>query len=232
MKINDTIKGVLFGSILMLMSMILFFFDLSNFIRSNWSYIFRKNILYLIDLASKFGWLIILVIIYILYQIMKDKWVLRLEKMSYGGCTITFTKPDKLLKQSIQNYLNTKRTVFKINEEKDSFLDTIDSYHKIYQFIRDEIQPYDTELSNTEVYKAANEMIKVLNDFLTDFQGDYRRWYEYYSKKQEAEWCDKDIKEIQQSYRHYDKILEGFREVNHQFCQLSEVFEININKWN
>lgn len=232
MGTSKTVRGFLLGFLLTLIIVVLFIFDFSSFIRGDWSYIFRKNILYFMYLASKFGWLLILVVIYIGYQIMKNKWVLRLEKMSYGGCTIAFTKPDKLLKQSIQNHLNTKRTVFKINEDKDNFLDTIDSYHKVYKFIRDEIQPYDVELSNTEVYKSANKMIKVLNNFLTDFQSDYRRWYEYSWENNKDEWFNKDIKEIQQNYRHYSEILEGFKMVNREFCELALVFDIDINKWN
>lgn len=163
--------------------------------------------------------------------ILKKKWVLRIEKMSCGGITFVCNKPEKILKQNIKNFLDTKRTLFYINSKNDNFYDVINSYFSTYKFIRNEMSVYDLDSKDKEIYKCANSMIRILNEFLTDFQSDYKRWYEYLRDNKMDELYDKDIYEIQKKYRKYNEILEGFERVNEEFKKCSKIFDINISKW-
>ncbi|MDU2491148.1 MAG: hypothetical protein E7D27_11285 [Clostridium celatum] len=209
----------------------LFIIDLKVILRCEAISIFRENMFYIVNLISKFKSIIILFILFGLYIIAKSKWVFKIEKLNYGGITFAFNKPDKILKQNIKNFLNTKRTLFKINPNKDNFYETIASYYTVYKLIRDEMYPYDIEASSKEIYIAANEMIKTLNEFLTDYQSDYKRWYEYIIENQKEQNHDIDIGEIQKKYRHYNEMVQAFKDVNKKFIKHAKTFDINVDKW-
>ena len=42
---------------------------------------------------------------------------------------------------------------------------------------------------------------------------------------------NKDIKEIQMGYRHYQKLIAEFKEVNVLFNSIAKDFDIDISKW-
>lgn len=230
-KININKSTLSWVLILIIISGFLYKFDLKVILRSNRISIFRDNMFYIVNLISKFKSIIILVILFGLYIIAKSKWVFKVEKLNYGGITFAFNKPDKILKQNIKNFLNTKRTLFKINPNKDNFYETISSYYEVYKLIRDEMYPYDIEASNKDIYVAANEMIKTLNDFLTEYQSDYKRWYEYVMENQKHINYNMDIGEVQKEYRHYDEMIQAFKEVNEKFSKYAQTFDINTEKW-
>lgn len=230
-KININKSTLSWVLILIIIGGFLYKFDLKVILRSNRISIFRDNMFYIVNLISKFKSIIILVILFGLYIIAKSKWVFKVEKLNYGGITFAFNKPDKILKQNIKNFLNTKRTLFKINPNKDNFYETISSYYEVYKLIRDEMYPYDIEASNKDIYVAANEMIKTLNDFLTEYQSDYKRWYEYVMENEKHINYNMDIGEVQKEYRHYDEMIQAFEEVNEKFSKYAQTFDINTKKW-
>lgn len=209
----------------------MFTVNLKHIFRANCLNIFRKNIFYITNLIEKFKGLILIILIVFFIIILKKKWVLRIEKMSCGGITFVCNKPEKILKQNIKNFLDTKRTLFYINTEKDNFYDTINSYFSTYQFIRKEMSVYDLDSKDKEIYKCANIMIRSLNEFLTDFQSDYKRWYEYLRDNKMESLYNKDICEIQKGYRKYNEILAGFKKVNEEFIRCAKTFNIDISKW-
>ncbi|NFF79287.1 hypothetical protein FCV38_20500 [Clostridium sporogenes] len=154
-----------------------------------------------------------------------------MEKINLGGVNIIFDDPEKLFKQQVKNFLNTKRTLFKI-DNRDNFYETLDSYYSVYTFLREEIKIYDTKISkDSEQYKVANKMMKELNSFLTAHQNNFRRWYKYVMDEKVEEMHDKDIGDIQEEYRHYDKMVNDFANLNNVFCELSSEFDIDVNKW-
>lgn len=168
-----------------------------------------------------------------------NKWALRVEKLSIGGFSILFDNPSNLYKRQVRNLLNTKRTVFKINCNDDNFKETFDSYFDIYKFFRDEIKVFGnvkgrrfSSNETMELYKLTNETIKVLNDFLTEHQSNYRRWYTYLEKIDEERYYLTPIGELQKEYVNYDKLCDGFIEVNKFFRnKIAIKFEIDMNKW-
>jgi len=82
------------------------------------------------------------------------------------------------------------------------------------------------------LYDLTNEIIKVLNDFLTQYQSNYRRWYTYIEKTDEAKFYLTPIGELQKEYMYYDDLCIGFKKVNEFFVNsIASEFEIDINKW-
>jgi len=180
--------------------------------------------------------LIILLLIFLLIR----KWVFRIEKLSIGGFNVLFDNPNQLFKKQLRTFLDTKRTLFKMDYEHDNFKETIDSYFEVYKFLRDEIKILgDAKKTKskrinktTHLYYLSNEMIKELNDFLTTHQSNYRRWYTYIEKHDEVNFYLKPIGELQKNYHNYDELCNDFDKVNKFFSEkIAKEFEINVEKW-
>lgn len=213
----------------------------------------KVNINFIIIVLNKMLPLLSLIIIFISYKFLSSKWVFRVEKFNFGGISVICNNPEDIFKQQVKNYLNTKRTLFKIDEKKDNFYDTIGSYYEIYKFLRAEINVYDVKSSNKlsnnnfltklfkdedennqeekNCYQNANEMIKKLNEFLTSHQSDLRRWYEYEVNKNINNIYNKSIDEIQRGYIRYEEIVNDFKEINNYFCSVAPDYEIDYKKW-
>jgi hypothetical protein len=203
------------------------------FSRYFWFNNLKDNLKLMAKAVIMFYPVLIILVIYFVYKVLNKKWVFRVEKLSLGGFNIIFDNPEQLFKQHVRNFLNTKRTLFKIDEDKDNFYETLNSYYSIYNFIRDEMKLFDPKTSKkSESYKTANLMIQELNDFLTKHQNNFRRWYEYIMDKDISKNFDKDIGLIQKEYRNYDLIVKDFKDLNNFFCDISDKFEIDATKWN
>lgn len=175
----------------------------------------------------------------LLLLLFTNRWALRVEKLSIGGFNIIFDNPAHLYKKQIRNFLDTKRTIFKIDYEYDNFNETLDSYFEIYKFFRDEIKILgDTgkkRFRNNDaitLYNLTNQTIRVLNTFLTENQSNYRRWYSYIEKTDEQKYYLTPIGELQKEYPYYDKLCCEFKKVNNFFIHnIANEFEIDIQKW-
>lgn len=184
--------------------------------------------------------LIPLVLLFVLLLLLfTNKWALRVEKLSIGGFSILFDNPNSLFKRQVRNFLDTKRTIFKIDLDRDNFKETLDSFYEVYKFFRDEIKVYGDiskkRLTNDEAliyYKLANDTIKVLNNFLTEHQSNYKRWYIFLEKTDENKYYLTPIGELQKEYGNYDKLCRDFEEVNKYFInKIASKFEIDLQKW-
>lgn len=204
--------------------------ELSNY---NFYINLKNNIKFAANVLNKSLPLLAIAIVFIAYKVLSSRWIFRIEKLNLGGMSIICSNPDDLFKQQVRNFLNTKRTLFKIDEDKDNFYETIGSYYEVYAFIRDEIKIYDNKSyqEKSSCYKSANKMIKKLNEFLTSNQNDYKRWYNYMIDNKMKDIYNKDIKEIQMGYRHYQKLITEFKEVNTLFKSVANDFDIDISKW-
>lgn len=58
-----------------------------------------------------------------------------------------FDNPAKLYKRAVRSFLDTKRSLFKIDLERDNFDETLSSYYKTYEFFREEMKILDNERS-------------------------------------------------------------------------------------
>jgi hypothetical protein len=174
-----------------------------------------------------------------LFSLSTQKLVLRVEKMNIGGFTVLFDNPIKIYKRQVRNYLDSKRTVFKIDLDNDNFKETLDSYYDVYKFFVEEIKilgdiPDKSAEKNDRVrlYNMANQILKKLNRFLMEHQSNYRRWDTYFEKKYEDKCCFMPIGELQKKYPNYENLCKGFKEVNKFFInEVAKEFEIDIKKW-
>lgn len=185
-------------------------------------------------LIAVFIWL--MVSLYLL-----KKYSVKVEKLSLGGVNILFNESSTIYKKSIKNHLDSKRAIFKIRKDIDAFDEVIASYYQTYQYIRDEMKVLNPK-KDRAIYDFSNEMLMVLNKFLTNHQNNYKRWYKYISDENEVEdkasgammkFHETGIGKIQKQYYGYNSILKGFKEVNKFF--ISDVkprFGINTDRWN
>lgn len=188
--------------------------------------------------TSIFTLLPFLLILIIFFLLCIKKWAFRVEKLSVGGFDILFDNPNQIFIKQVQTFLDTKRTVFRINLEKDNFYETLDSYYEIYKFLRDEIKVLGSTKKKKRaektlnLYSIANQMIKVLNEFLTKHQTNYRRWYTYIEKSDEAKFYLTPIGELQKEYMNYNQLCIDFGILNDFFVRnVANVFDIDIEKW-
>lgn len=211
--------------------------DLSSYVPSIYT-VFNKNkplvtgIIYIL-LISIFIWLI--VALYLL-----KKYSFKVEKLSLGGVNVLFNESGTLYRKSIKNHLDSKRAIFKLKKNVDAFDEVISSYYQTYQFIRDEMKLLNPKKDN-ELYNISNDMLMVLNKFLTKNQNNYKRWYKYISDKDEV--IDvitntplkvhlTPINKIQKQYYNYSKICNDFKVVNDFFTsRVQQTFNVNTNKW-
>lgn len=190
--------------------------------------------------TTLFALIPLLLITLLLVFIGLKKWAFRVEKLSIGGFNVLFDNPNQLFKRQLRTFLDTKRTLFKVDFEHDNIKETLDSYFEVYKFVRDEIKilgDAKKRRSNkvskgTHLYDLSNEIIKELNNFLTTHQSNYRRWYTYLEKRDEENFYMKPIGELQQGYHHYEQLKTDFEKLNKFFTeQVATEFDINIEKW-
>lgn len=171
----------------------------------------------------------------------------RVDKLSFGGVNVLFDNSDVLFKKSVKNYLDTKRSLFKIDPNHDAFDEVLNSYFECYNFIRTEMKILNTKRKiDKKLYDLSNEAIKTLNFFLTQHQNNYRRWHKFISEKDSVITKDRDsagelislsyhltpISKIQTHYYHFNKISSGFNKVNVFFQdEFAKEFDIDIEKW-
>lgn len=234
MKTFVTIWTIVFLAFICVMCTV----DISNYIPSVYT-VFSKNrplvtgILSIL-LISVFIWL--MVSLYLL-----KKYSVKVEKLSLGGVNILFNESATLYKKSVKNHLDSKRAIFKVRKNIDAFDEVISSYYQTYIFIRDEMKILNPK-KDREIYDFSNEMLMVLNRFLTNYQNNYKRWYKYISDKDEVvdrvsgnvmRFHATNIEKIQKQYYDYNRILKGFKDVNRFFANdVKAKFDINTDKWN
>ena len=143
---------------------------------------------------------------------------LKIDKLSLGGLNILFDTSRTLYINSVSNYLDSKRTLFRIVPEYDNFLEVFESYFQTYSFFRTEMKILDPQ-RDKELYDLTNNILQELNKFLTINQNNYRRWYqkissdnstEYPPEGSEKYFYNTPIGEIQEKYYAYKDLLEGF----------------------
>ena len=92
--------------------------ELSNY---NFYINLKNNIKFAANVLNKSLPLLVIAIVFIGYKVLSSRWIFRIEKLNLGGMSIICSNPDDLFKQQVRNFLNTKRTLFKIDEDKDNF---------------------------------------------------------------------------------------------------------------
>lgn len=101
-------------------------------------------------------------------------------------------------------------------------MNVISSFYQTYQYIRDEMKILNPQ-KDYELYNISNDMLMVLNKFLTTNRNNYKRWYKYILDKNEVADVITNtllkvhltpINKIQKQYYNYGKICNDFKVVN------------------
>lgn len=230
---RSKLKYIFWGLAIAFVLMSLIFVDINVELLKLQIYVnLKNNIKFIVRVISTTLPVIFFLVMFIVYKVLNQRLVFRVEKLNLGGLNIIFDNPNKIFIQQVKNFLNTKRTLFKLDSSKDNFYETISSYYSVYNFLREEIKVFDSKSSKECMsYSAANKMLQELNIFLSTHQNNFKRWYEYITDKNKDNNYNKDIDEIQKEYRNYTQMIDDFKKLNKEFCSVASVFEIDINKW-
>ena len=212
----------------------MFFIDYSSI----GSTLFRKN--FPIVSSSIITIAICLTSYFLITSYLNKKYSLKIEKLSLGGLSILFDSSRVLYIKSVTNFLDSKRTLFKIEPTYDNFSDTFESYFQTYNFFRQEMKILDPQ-RDKDLYILTNNILQELNKFLTKNQNNYRRWYqkvstdntiEYFNQGSGKYFYNTPINEIQKEYYDYDQLLTSFNHINIFFEQeVKNKFNIDTTKW-
>ncbi|RAS91806.1 hypothetical protein A3863_04830 [Priestia endophytica] len=171
-----------------------------------------------------------------------------IERLSIGGVSLLFSRPEEIFLRTTRAFLETKRTLYKIDSNKDNFDETLDSYFATYQFFRKEMAILNpSKKKQRDLYNISVRIISELNMFLTSHQNNYRRWYKITIDENKIEFlnsqgqCEerKDVKphllpigELQKYYYDYEAMLKGFNDINTFFIdEVNAKLKVNISKW-
>lgn len=234
---------IIWGSLFVLLIVCMGFYSLPS-VNDLW---FTKNLvnnsIVIKTVLSVF--ILFFVAYFIVVGIILKKYSLKIEQLSFGGVNVLFNNSDKIYIKTVMNYLDTKRTLFKILPQYDSFEETLNSYFETYSFIRSEMKILNAK-HDKQLYTLSNEILKVLNKFLTEHQNNYRRWHKYVAEHDKVSIGELNenndevflsyhltpIGKIQKHYYHYNKLLSDIQDVNKFFMEkVKPTFNIDVDKW-
>lgn len=229
---NKKIKGVI-GIILLIVAIIAIIVALGTvnvrdlLVKFPFFVMLHINLSFASKIIGQYSALIICVLILLGFIAVKIGYNISVTSVSIGAFGIQIKNPDKLVKNNIRNYLNTKRSLFEIDLDNDNLVEVLDSYHEIYKWLRGQFELYDSD-TKSEVYKDLNAMLALLNCFLTRYQSNYRLWYEHIL---DEEYADKDIAELQKDYRHYEEMSVDIKKLNEAMLKYAKEYKIESGKW-
>jgi len=236
-------QWVAWGSLFLLLFVVMGAIDFSPFEKTLFFSNFMANSEFIKTFLSVF---ILFLVAFILFVgAINKKYSFKVEQLNFGGLNVLFNNSDALYKGSLKNYLNTKRSLFLIKPNLDSFEEVFNSYYEIYKFIRVEMRVLNVKRKDDKkLYEKSNEMLKRLNLFLTKHQNNYRRWHKYVSDNDQVMFInDKNEKifltyhmtpigKVQEKYYHFNKLISDFQDINSFFSNdVAPIFGIDCNKW-
>ena len=150
--------------------------------------------------------------------------------VSFAGIEVALKDIDENVKNSVRNYLNTKRSLFNFKPEYDNICEVFNSYYAIYDFLRGQLLEFEKRnKTDSKLYSEIQNMLKELNKFLTMYQSDYRRWFAWYESQNGENYVP--LAEFQKDYPSYDTLIQHFKKLNISMQKSAEVFDINILDW-
>lgn len=222
-------RKVLFSLVGFLMfGLVLFQIDLQEILMNIPSMkICIKNLNFLNKIIKKYDVIIAVIFICIVICFVKKHMTVSVPKISIAGIEIHLKDIDDIVKTNTINFLNTKRSLFVIYYQYDNFDDVLDSYYKIYCFLRKQLSYFENiSAEKSETYLIIEKMMKKLNVFLTQNQTDYRRWYKFENAK-----GYKEIAVLQAEYPKYKNLRRAFEKLNLEMTECAVKLGISIEKW-
>lgn len=145
------------------------------------------------------------------------------------GVEFQLKNTERNAKLQIKNHLSSKRSIFVFYEEYDNYYDVINSMYDTLNFLRKQLENFDFfSQTNNECYEQIEGMIKTIGQFLTKYQSDYRRYYEYQVAEIEG---FIPFKNIQNSYYKISNMTIDIQKLNMGMERYATFFNINTEKW-
>lgn len=130
--------------------------------------------------------------------------------------------------------LVTRKAALPIDENKDVIKEVYDSWYVLFKTIRDEIKnlPGEILVDNHNTKKLIDLTIQILNEglrpHLTEFQAEFRKWYEHELKQDTANL--KSPQQIQKDFPKHGQLIKSMLEVNETLRAYSEQLKKFIHK--
>ena len=191
---------------------------------------FKANIRWIENIVESYSQLFFAVIIFTVAIWAAFKISISVKNVSFAGFDISVKDSDKAVKNSVKNYLNTKRSLFVFKPEYDNICEVLDSYHCIYDFLRTQMLGYEGKRKKDSIiYAEIQKMLEELNEFLTVNQSDYRRWFAFYERKKSDSFIT--LWEMQKEYPRFDELMKDFTAINISMRNHAQFFNIDILDW-
>lgn len=167
--------------------------------------------------------------------------IVMLRRSNFNASEITITEPfskskikvkanieDKKIAHKIWTELVTRKAALPFERDKDVIIQVYDSWHKLFQCVRDQISALPVEKlrgrKKTDIEQLIDISTQVLNEglrpHLTEWQAKYRAWYE--SAKDKEENKDIEPQELQKKYEHYNALVSDIEIVNTKLASFAD----------
>lgn len=139
---------------------------------------------------------------------------------------IKANREEKKIAHKIWTELITRKAALPFEKDKDVIVEVYDSWHKLFQCVREQISILPVEKLKGREKKDIENLIdistKVLNDglrpHLTEWQARFRLWYE--QEKEESQ-ATKSPQEIQKEFPEYDLLVSDIVIVNNKLVKFA-----------
>lgn len=186
-----------------------------------------------------FLFIVITLVFYILIGFLGKRYTLRVDKFNIGGINVLFDRSNEIYIKTVGTFISSKRSLFNFKRERDNIYEVLNVYYEVYNFIRSNLELLDP-IKDKALYSTSVDILKMLNQFLSKHQNDYRRWYdkvisadEIYSHGKKIVVHETTIERVQKNYYRYAEILKDINEVNKYMSSQSirNAFRIKIFDW-
>jgi len=149
-------------------------------------------------------------------------------KDPYTGSTVKIkaNKEDRKVAHKIWTELVTRKAAIPFEKNKDVIIEVYDSWHTLFQCVREQISLIPIEKMNGREKKDIEALIdisiSVLNEglrpHLTQWQAKFRAWY---TAEKEVK-PEKSPQEIQENYPHYEELVDDIILVNEKLISWAD----------
>ncbi|MDN6900662.1 hypothetical protein [Oenococcus sicerae] len=183
--------------------------------------------------------IIIIIFCYILIGFLGKRYSLRIDKFNIGGINILFDKSSDIYIKTVGTFISSKRSLFNFKKTRDNIYEVLNTYYEVYNFIRSNLELLDP-IKDKKLYETSVAILKMLNNFLTTHQNDYRRWYDKIisndritSNGKKIIVHETTIEDIQNQYYRYDELLNDIHQINRYMSKedIKDIFRVNIFDW-
>lgn len=190
----------------------------------------KDNLDFIGNFIIRYPWLSIVIIIACIFFLLTDNFSLSSTKIIVFGMEFQLKHTERNAKLQIKNYLSSKRSIFVFYKEYDNYYDVINSMYDTLIFLRNQLKNFDVfSQTSNKCYKQIEGMIKTIGQFLTKYQSDYRRYYEYKAPEFGEEFIP--FKNIQDNYCKISDMTIDIQKLNMEMKQYAIFFNIDTEKW-